>query len=109
MHKFNKIIIARLAILLLIGPLTARAWTVDESNRTVSVVGSHVGPAGYVWIAEGIHANCQYGLYFDITTSLGKSMLATLMIAKTTGQKVRIGYTPPPTIGTCQLELALLM
>jgi hypothetical protein len=109
MRKFNKTIIISLVSLLFIAPLTAKAWTVDEANRTVSLVGAHVGPTGYVFIAEGIHANCQYGLYFDITTPLGKSMLATLMVAKTTGQKVRIGYTPPPTIGTCQLELALLM
>lgn len=86
------------------------AWTRDEQPRTVSMVGVHTGTTGFVTLTEGVHANCLYQhLYFDISGSLGKGMLATLMTAKSSGQRVRVGYSPPATSGTCMLELAALI
>ena len=97
------------AILLCLASLPVSAWNVDESNKTVVAVGSHKPTLGFVAFTEGIHASCGGGLYFDIATPLGKSMLATLLVAKTTNQKVRVAYTTPATTGLCYLELALLM
>jgi len=82
----------------------------DEANRTVVLVGSHTEKWGFLGVAEGINALCTNGvIYFDISTPLGKSMFGTLLIAKTTGQKVRIGYTVPTSTGLCYLTLAALM
>ena len=89
---------------------SAMAWTIDETNRTVTMIGSHTGPIAFTQIAEPVHSNCIYGLlYFDVNTVLGKHLFATLTIAKTTGQKVKIGYTPPSAQGTCFLEMAALV
>lgn len=88
----------------------AGAWTVDESPRTVRAIGGHESPVGFVSLNEPIAATCSFGhLYFDLTTPLGKVMFVTLTVAKTTGQKVRIGYTPPETTGTCWLQVAALV
>ena len=88
----------------------ASAWTVDESNNTVVAVGSHLPNTGYANFAEGIHANCIYRLvYFDLNTAVGKAMMATLLAARTSGLKVRIGYTPPVSTGVCNLEMVNLL
>jgi len=94
----------------LAGAGAALAWTNDESPRTVAVIGSHTGNYGFVSVAEGLHANCvPQHLYFDVSTALGKAMFATLTVAKSTGQKVRIGYTVQAAPGNCSLELAALV
>jgi hypothetical protein len=99
-----------IALLALLTSGSALAWTLDEPNKTVVMVGSHVPNTGFATVAEGLHANCIYQhLYFDLTTALGKSMMATLLTAKATGAKVRIGYSPPAATGTCTLELVNLM
>jgi hypothetical protein len=91
-------------------PAAAWAWTNDESPRTVSQIGSHAGANGFLSLAEGLPASCLYGhLYFDVSTALGKAMFATLTVAKSTGQKVRVGYTVPAAPGTCTLEMASLV
>lgn len=88
----------------------ASAWTLDESPRTVRTVGAHESPVGFVSLVEPISPNCAFGhLYFDLNTSLGKAMFATFAVAKTTGQKVRIGYTPPEASGMCWLQVAALV
>jgi len=98
---------------LMLSPLYASAWTNDESPRTVVSVGAHAGAhagnTGFLIIAEAVHQNCIWGsLYFDVSTPLGRSMLAVLVTAKSTGQKVRIAYTAPSATGNCYLELAAL-
>lgn len=45
-------------------------------------------------------------LHFDVTTTLGKAMLAVLASAKVNGRKVSIAYTTGGT--TCTLELAAI-
>jgi hypothetical protein len=88
----------------------ALAWDTDEPNKTVVMVGAHAPNTGYATFVEGVHANCLYQhVYFDASTALGKALLATLMAAKATGMKVRIGYTLPPSTGVCNLALANLM
>jgi hypothetical protein len=88
----------------------AGAWTIDESPRTVRMIGAHESPVGFVSLVEQLPANCVHGhLYFDLATPLGKAIFATLTVAKTTGQKVRVGYTPPESTGTCWLQLAALV
>lgn len=59
---------------------------------TVETVGSHDGPIGYAGFVEPLPAslNCSGLAYFDITTVLGRSFLATLTVAMTTGRRVRI-------------------
>lgn len=105
----NKKIMQGAAVLMCLAPFNLNAWTIDEYNKTVSAVGAHTGTTGFVAFTEGTHANCQWqSLYFDVSTPLGKSMLALLTTAKTTGQKVRVGYTPPASIATCNLELVVL-
>ena len=94
------------APILLAVPCLAQAWTVDEWPRTVTQIGSHTGPVGFLLIAEGLPATCQNGvLYFDLSAPLGKAMYATLTLAKVTGQKVRLAYAPPASVGLCYLEL----
>jgi hypothetical protein len=88
----------------------AGAWTMDESPRTVRMVGAHESPVGFVSLVEPLPATCAFGaLYFDLSTPLGRALFATLTVAKTTGQKVRVGYTPPETTGNCWLQLAALV
>lgn len=85
------------------------AWSIDEYDKQVAAVGAHSVTNGYVRIVGALaYPQCANGvLYFDVSTSLGKAMLATLLVAKTSGQNVRIGYTPPASgVGLCTLELA---
>ena len=97
------------AILLFLASFNVNAWNKDESNRAVHAIGAHAGYTGYVQFVGGLPANCENsGLYFDVSTPLGKSMLATLLTAKATGRTVRIGYVLPPSSGMCSLEMALL-
>ena len=105
----KRLAVAAALVLLSLVPMTLRAWTLDEANRTVMQVGTHVTSTGFVILVGGIHANCQFGaLYFDVSRPLGKAILATLTVAKATGQPVRIGYSPPASPGVCTLELAAL-
>jgi hypothetical protein len=100
---------ALLSAAVLSTPGLSAAWTHDESNRTVATVGVHYTTTGFLILVEPVPTNCQHGnLYFDIATPLGKALFATLMTAKTTGQKVRVGYTVPAAAGLCTLELAAL-
>lgn len=86
----HSLALTSLAVLLAASPLVCRAWTVDESPRTVSKVGAHPVDVGFVAVAEGLHSNClNQVLYFNVSNQLGKAMLSTLMIAKFSGQKVR--------------------
>lgn len=88
----------------------SQAWTVDESPRTVVLIGSHIVSTGFLQIAEALPATCTNSvLYFDLATPLGKAMYTTLALAKATGQKVRLGYTPPASLGICTLELVALL
>lgn len=88
----------------------AGAWAIDEAPRTVRTVGAHESPVGFISLVEPISPNCAFGhLYFDLNTALGKVMFATLAVAKTTGQKVRIGYTPPEANGMCWLQVVALV
>lgn len=83
------------------------AWETEETNKTVATVGAHHGSTGFVTFREGLQsANCQYQhLYFDISTDLGKAFYSALIAAKMSDAKVRIGYTPPDTVGLCDLLL----
>jgi hypothetical protein len=91
-------------------PLGAGAWTNDEGPRTVNTVGAHDGSNGFLTLAEGVASACPWGtLYYDVSTPLGKALLATLLVAKTTGQKVRVGYVVPSGAGNCTLKLASLI
>lgn len=86
--------------------LSIGAWTTEESNKTVRAVGAHVGIYGYVNFVESIHPNCLYGnLSYDISTPLGKSVQNILLLAKATGNKVKIGFTLPATSAVCYVEL----
>lgn len=81
-------------------------WELDEINKTVSMIGTHTPNIGFVTLSEGVHKNCVYQhLYFDISTDLGKSFHSTLLAAKHSQSKIRIGYTPPTTEGVCTLQL----
>ncbi len=92
----------------------AFAWDTDWYLKTVSKIGSHGNSegnsTGFLSLTDPLPANCMNGvLYWDLTTPLGKSMLNTLILAKTTGQKVRIGFTMPTTVPIfCTLSLAAL-
>lgn len=93
-----------------IDPLSALAWTNDEGPRTINTVGAHDGNNGFLTLVEGVPGTCPWGtLYFDVSSPLGKAMLATLLVAKTTGQKVRVAYDVPSGAGTCTLKLASLI
>jgi hypothetical protein len=88
----------------------ALAWNRDIEPATVNRVGVHSTTTGFLSLAEGIDANCQYGsLYFDVATPLGKGLLSTLLMAKATGQKVRVGYDAPGSPGLCNLALVSLL
>lgn len=86
------------------------AWDIDQT-RTVLQLGSHVENTGFVNFHEGVDSNCMNGvLYFDISKPLGKTMFATLNIAKIAKNgRVRITYTKPTKSSQmCYLELASL-
>ena len=105
----KKIILWSVTAVLLLSSYNLNALTVDESNKTVVQIGSQASTIGYVAFSDGVNKNCVWGgLYFDVSTPLGKSFLATLIVAKTTGQKVRVGYTAPSSVGVCNLELVIL-
>jgi hypothetical protein len=89
--------------------LLAAAWTNDEGPRTVAQVGVHPVNIGFLVLAEGVHGNCLNGvLYYDVSTPMGKAMYAVLVAAKSTGQKVRVGYDAPTSPAVCNLLLASL-
>lgn len=91
-------------------PLEAAAWTNDESPRTIQTVGAHDGNNDFVTLVEGVYGTCAWGtLYFDVTIPLGKATLATLLVPKTSGQKVRVAYDAPSSTGTCFVKLASLV
>ena len=89
--------------------VSAYAWTTDELNKTVNLIGTHALSAGFVGFAQGIDSKCLNAvLYFDGSTPLGRSFQKTLLTAKVTNKKVRIGYTPTTQGTLCSLELAAL-
>ncbi len=93
-------------ITLFITSLTASAQRIDMYQQTVAVVGTHEGNFGYFAVAGAIHANCNWGaIYFDISTTLGKTYLSTLYIAKTAKQKIRLSYDVPAAPGQCKVAL----
>ncbi len=99
-----------LAALLYICITPASAWEIDIPLNTVTTIGVHDKNVGFVSFKEGVHQNCAYQhLYFDISTSTGKSYLSILSTAKVSKTKVRIGYTAPASQGQCYLELAALV
>ncbi|MEQ1559929.1 MAG: hypothetical protein ABL933_13455 [Methyloglobulus sp.] len=86
--------------------LTASAQRIDIKQQTVAVVGTHEGDMGYLALAGAIHANCNWGaIYFDISTTLGKTYLSTLYIAKTTKQKIQLVYDVPAAAGQCKVAM----
>jgi hypothetical protein len=69
----------------------AHAWNVDLYNVTVGQVGTHENSIAFLTIQEPVHSSCSGGvLYYDITTPHGRGMLAVLIAAKVSGQKVRL-------------------
>jgi len=94
---------------LLLFSFNLNALTLDENRKTVTLLGSSSNNGGHVGFAEPVDKNCAWGvLYFDVSTPAGKSFLAIFIVAKTTGQKVRVVYTPPSSVGACNLDLAAL-
>jgi hypothetical protein len=108
--KTTRLAIRSAVLVAVVTPLGAAAWTNDEGPRTINTVGAHDGNNGFVTLIEGVASTCAYsGLYFDVSVPLGKAMLATLLAAKTTGQKVRVAYDAPSSSGICVLKLASLV
>ncbi len=101
--------IACLSALAVLVSTSVYAWTTDEVNKTVNLIGTHITSTGFVGFAEGIDSKCLNSvLYFDISTPLGRSFYNTFLTAKVTKQKVRIGYTPTTQGALCYVELAAL-
>lgn len=89
---------------------SVHAWTNDEQPRTVAEVGTHNPNLGFVHLAESVSSLCVYQLlYFDIQTAVGKAMMAGLIIAKSSGQKISVGYDTPAALGSCTLQMASLI
>jgi hypothetical protein len=82
-------------------------WTNDESNKSIQKLGVHIPTTGYVVFNEGVDSRCLYQhLYFDVSSTLGKTLYATLLVARASSEKVRVGYTPPSSgVGICSLVL----
>jgi hypothetical protein len=82
-------------------------WTNDESNKSIQKLGVHTPSTGYVVFNEGVDSRCLYQhLYFDISSTLGKTLYATLLVARASSERVRVGYTPPASgVGICSLVL----
>jgi hypothetical protein len=89
----------------------ALAQVADLAPRTVTSVGAHDGPTGFVYFAEPFPFACPFNVgYWDITTPLGKSFLATFNLAKVTVKPVRIWIRPPTAAdNVCRVQLAALM
>jgi hypothetical protein len=93
-----------LASAFVLAPCTAIAWTYEQGDMTVAAVGMYVASTGYATFSPGVNTTCggQF-LYFDISKPIGHAMLATLLTAKASQQKVFVGYTPGAD-GNCALE-----
>lgn len=90
--------------------VSVHAWTNDEQTRTVAEVGTHNPSTGFVRLVEPVASLCVYqNLYFDPQSAVGKGILAVLISAKSSGQKVRVGYDTPAALGTCTLQMASLV
>lgn len=87
-------------------PVNSYAWTNDDAPRTISTLGAHDGNLGFVTLVEGVSSNCMNGaLYFDVSTALGRAMLATMLTARASSEKIRVAYDSPPAAGACTLKL----
>ena len=86
----------------------------EELNKTINVYGVQKGnpsngvpDQAYLVTVEPLgNASCAYGtLYFTVNSDFGKSALASIMTAKTTGTKIkRVKYSLNSTDGLCYLS-----
>lgn len=86
----------------------------EESNKTISVYGVQKGnpsngvpDQAYITPVEPLgNTSCSYGtLYFSLNSDFGKSALASIMNAKTTGTKIkRVKYSLNTADGLCYLS-----
>jgi len=86
--------------------LSSSVFAADESGKTVQQVGSQNSGTSFVVFNEPLQVGCLYNTIYlpDPNSAYGKSMLAILLTAESSGRGVRVVYSQASD-GTCTASL----